>query len=115
MTLLLLAVAAGLGAAVTHWWHRTRTLAADAHHYRPGPAVTPPPEDTVGVTPARDIYFAADHDRRALKLAEARIVKLEGVIDALCGRLGDWRERARLGLHPNPNPFPRIRLFRWLP
>jgi hypothetical protein len=107
VTLLLFAVAAGLGAAVTHWWHRTRTLAADHWHY-----------DRVRaeVTPVRQIVEENDRLRRLCARLEHDNARLRAVATAWQARVARLLARLRVvGPTPNPNPFPRIRLFRWLP
>jgi hypothetical protein len=107
VTFLLLAVAAGLGAAVTHWVDRRITAAADAWHYD---------RTRADVTDVRAVVEDADHKHRSYMRAIRENARLLSVNAVLCDQLARFRERARvIGPAPNPNPFPRIRLFRWLP
>lgn len=107
MTLLLALVAAGMGAGVTHWVHRTRTLAADHWHYD---------RTRAEVTPVRQVVEEADHHHRSYLRAIRENAHLRSVNAALCDQLTRLRERARvIGPAPHPNPFPRIRLWKWLP
>jgi hypothetical protein len=119
VTIFLFAVAAGLGAAVTHIWHKVRfqTVGNDLADYRAArhaPAVvTPPSEQDGGIVPARDVYRTADRYRRLLSRRDREIARLRQVTYDLYERLNGtprprrtlpartvwhrrgWRDRAR--------------------